>query len=331
MAPLSLAADSPQPDRPMHVRYLEHARDVFRFTIEERQAGRPVALLVVTDTLGGALRGEGSLLAVTGDGLMAGYVSNGCVDADVVLQAQEAIELGQPRSIRYGQGSPFLDIALPCGGAIECLVLPDPPVAALTATLTRLDARRPVRVRIARDSGVLKVSDDLAMPGDNAHFAFTALPKPRIRMAGRGAVLMATARLGIASGFEVIAATPDPDEVETLKREGAMTVHHLTSLEQPPKVEDDPWTAFLLLFHDHEWEPALLEQVLDQPAYFIGAMGSRRTHEARIMSLEAAGHSAADIARVQGPLGVVRSLRDAQLIAVSALAQVVEKLQSRQA
>ncbi|MEM8630321.1 MAG: XdhC family protein [Pseudomonadota bacterium] len=318
--------DTARPDRSLETRYLEHARDLVGFVIDERAAGRPAALLVVTDTVGGALRAVGSLVAVTDDGLMAGYVSNGCVDADVVLQAQMALEAGVPRSIRYGQGSPFVDIALPCGGAIELLVLPNPDERVLAEALAELDARRPVTLSVNRSSGDLAVCNAAPDAVPNDVFIFTATPKPRMRLAGRGAVLMSTARLGMASGFEVIVASPDLEEVGALAAEGAVAAHHLTSLDTPPGVADDPWTAFLLLFHDHEWEAAMLAQALDGPAFFIGAMGSKRTHQARLLGLEVEGRTPDEIARVIGPLGLIRSLRDAQLIAVSAIAQVVDAL-----
>ena len=88
----------------------------------------------------------------------------------------------------------------------------------------------------------------------------------------------------------------------------------------------DPYSAVLLVFHDHEWEQAILMQAARQHPFFIGALGSRKTHAMRIERLRHAGLSAADCAQIQGPIGLVPSLRNASLIAVSALAEITAKL-----
>ena len=88
----------------------------------------------------------------------------------------------------------------------------------------------------------------------------------------------------------------------------------------------DPHSAVLLVFHDHEWEQAVLMQAAQQRPFFIGALGSRRTHAMRVERLKQAGLSEAQCAQVHGPIGLVPSLRNASLIAVSALAEITAKL-----
>ena len=99
--------------------YAEHPQDVLGQWLAWRQAG-PVALVVVAATEGGSVRSPGALMAVSASGLKCGYISGGCVDADVVLQARQAIEEGKPRPLRYGTGSPFIDMPLPCCVACVC-------------------------------------------------------------------------------------------------------------------------------------------------------------------------------------------------------------------
>ena len=84
-----------------------------------------------------------------------------------------------------------------------------------------------------------------------------------------------------------------------------------------------------MLFHDHDWETALLRQALAQEALFIGAMGSARTHANRLAALEAAGVPAEQAARVCGPIGLIPAARDPQTLALSVLSEVVAKWQSR--
>jgi xanthine dehydrogenase accessory factor len=300
-------------------RWLDHPGDVLAHLLRQNAAGRRAALLVVTETVGGALRAPGALAAVEADGTMAGYVSNGCVDADIALQALAAMQEGRMRQLRYGAGSPWPDIRLPCGGSVELALVPDPDPALLSALASELDARRPGLLRL--DTAGL-----VARGGD----AYLLRPRPRLRLAGRGAALAALARLGVAGGFEVRAASPDADDLAALQACGVARTDTLSVPAEVPPVEDDPWTAVALLFHDHDWEPALLRQALDGRAAFIGALGSRRTHAARLESLRRAGVPEAQLARIVGPLGLVGSLRDANMIAVSALAQMVAALQAAQ-
>lgn len=119
----------------------EHPRDVLG-RLKDWQREQACALVVMTRTVGGAVRDVGALLAVTADGQSAGYISGGCIDADVVLQAQAAITEGQAQTIRYGAGSPFVDLPLPCGGAIEVLILPNPDAHIVSEIVAALDARR---------------------------------------------------------------------------------------------------------------------------------------------------------------------------------------------
>ena len=81
----------------------------------------------------------------------------------------------------------------------------------------------------------------------------------------------------------------------------------------------------MFLFHDHTWEPSLLEQVITQPWFFIGAMGSRRTHENRLEQLRGREIPEEALARIAAPLGLIPSARDPMTLALSALAQVVDR------
>jgi xanthine dehydrogenase accessory factor len=91
-----------------------------------------------------------------------------------------------------------------------------------------------------------------------------------------------------------------------------------------PDLVADPWSALVFLFHDHAWEPVLLEQALTQPWFFIGAMGSQRTHANRLATLRERGLPEEALTRIVAPLGLIPSARDPVTMALSALAQVVD-------
>ncbi|WP_084396847.1 NTP transferase domain-containing protein [Henriciella aquimarina] len=305
------------------VSYLEHAEDVLDRWLAWRERGG-VALIIVTTIEGGAVRAPGAMMAVAEDGETAGYISGGCIDADVVLQAQAAIKAGKARALRYGAGSPFTDLPLPCGGAIEVTVLPDANPETLRACHDRLVARETVRLSITPEG---TVSLDPAASADSSSFHYT--PKLRLRIAGRGADCLALARAAEATGIETTLWLPDGDDADQATRMGLAEPVRLKTPNDLPPAEDDAWTAFVLAFHDRDWETGLLTQALAGPAFYIGAIGSRRTHARRCETLREAGQTAHQIARIRGPVGLIPSMRDASLLAVSILAEVIEAHQQK--
>jgi xanthine dehydrogenase accessory factor len=91
----------------------------------------------------------------------------------------------------------------------------------------------------------------------------------------------------------------------------------------PPDLAADPWTAILLLFHDHEWERALLRWATGTPAFFIGAQGGAAAREERRSFLRASGVEEDQIARIRSPIGLIQRARDPQVLALSVLAEIV--------
>ncbi len=303
--------------------YLEHAQDVLGQWLAWRRTGA-VALVVVTSTQGGAVRAPGALMAVSAAGESCGYLSGGCIDADVVNHARNSLRSGRIERLRYGKGSPFIDMPLPCGGAIEICVLPDAEADVLRACHDRLASRQPVTLS-------LSPSGDLGLghrAGTNV-VSFHYTPKLRLRIAGRGADSVALARLAMASGIETEPQLRDGAETQDAQRQGIGQVTTLTAPSTLPALNDDPWTAFLLAFHDIDWEEALLAQALKGPAFYIGAVGGKTTHARRCERLRAAGIAEGQIERIRGPVGLIPSMREASALAVSVLAEIVGTYQRK--
>ena len=97
--------------------YHEHVSDIFRDVQIMMADGVRPAIAFITNTEGGAVRSVGAAMAIGEDQRTYGYVSGGCIDADVRLQAIDAIQTNRVKQLRYGKGSPFVDLPLPCGGA----------------------------------------------------------------------------------------------------------------------------------------------------------------------------------------------------------------------
>lgn len=290
--------------------------------------GIDAALIVLTNTEGGGVRAAGAMMAVSETGMTAGYLSGGCIDADVTAQAEAAITTQKPAQLRYGSGSPFIDIKLPCGGAIDVLILPSPDAELIRKAATMLAARQAFSLACS-PSGTITRHNGARTGWRGKVFNISCSPKLRLRIAGRGADCLALTRLAVASGIAVTLQTPDENDAASAHREGAVCVQHLTSTHDLPTLSDDPWTAFALMFHDAHWETALLAQALNGPAFYIGAVGSTKTHARRTSALLAQSIPASTIKRVQAPIGLVPSMRNATGIAISALAEIIDQFENR--
>jgi xanthine dehydrogenase accessory factor len=299
--------------------------DVLRFVMEAGQRGHQAALVTITGLTGSSSRSIGALMGVSADGGFAGSLSGGCIEAAVVAEAQEAIRDGRPRQVRYGAGSPYIDIRLPCGGGVDLLFQPSPDPAAICQAVTCLGERQPVTLAQGR-SGGLCCLQGLARqePGWwGETFISWYAPPLGLVVIGHGAESLALLRLGLTLGTEMRLFSPDERIVTVAETLGA-NAKTLTVPGPLPNLSADPWSALVFMFHDHAWEPVLLEQALTQPWFFIGAMGSRGTHANRLETLRERGLPEEALARIVAPLGLIPSARDPVTIALSALAQVVD-------
>ncbi len=258
------------------------------------------------------MRGPGALMAIDGRGNTAGYISNCCVDGDIAARAIAAMKTGENAALRYGEGSPFKDIVLPCGGSIDVLIVAHSDIQAVQTLSASLRARESLRVYASVKAG-LSLS---AVAG----FSYDFKPKLRLQVAGRGAAMTALALQAAAAGIDVFAASPEQDDLNALSEINAT----LLTPDTPAFAPADAHTAVAVMFHDHDWEPPILLAALDSPAFFIGAMGSRKTHVARLDGLRAMGAGEAQLKRIHGPVGLIPSLRDANLVAVSTLAHIIQ-------
>ena len=283
----------------------EHPLDVLEFINPIVQSGDDCAIAMLVSTEGGSVRAPGAIMAITASGHTSGYLSGGCVDADIVIQAQQTMREQAPRTVRYGKGSPFLDISLPCGGAIEVHITPASHIENIDGTIKALRSRQ---------SAVLNF-----LGKDIVHRA-KYFPKLRLRIAGRSADPIALAHTAAAAKIDVELWSADPECLATASAIEGLKIKQLDTPRALPSAQDDPKTAFVLMMHDADWEVPLLKQALGGPAFYIGAVGSPRTHRVRRLRLSEEGLSEADIDRVHGPIGLVPSLRDASMLAISTLA-----------
>ena len=301
------------------------ALQVLRFLATASDRGQKVALVSITALTGSSSRPVGTLMGVAEDGSFAGSFSGGCIEAAVVGEARDAIREGKVRQVRYGAGSPYLDIRLPCGGGVDLLFQPDPDPEAIRHAVALLEERSPL-VLVQEAAGGLRVRSGASSTETGwREDAFVAWYPPPLKLVilGHGGESLSMVRLGLTFGAEVEMLSPEERMVALAGQLGARAKSLVVPGPSPDLVTDG-WSAVVFLFHDHAWEPHLLRQALGQPAFFIGAMGSRRTHAGRLDALRDLGVPEESLARIVSPLGIIPSARDPVTLALSALAQVVD-------
>jgi len=247
-----------------------------------------VGLCTVVGIEGSFSRRAGAQLAVGPDGTLTGSLADGCLEKQL---ASEIAAASGPVTRRFGAGSELIDFRLPCGSGLDVLIDPAPDRTAIGATVERLDARE---------------AASLALPSRELPER-RYIPALQLQLFGEGPELEALSALAATAGIGVAAHGKDA----------------LSLGRQPAGLSADSWTAIVLLFHDHEWEQAILEWALGTPAFHIGAQGGFEARRQRLERLAQASVAPDQLGRVRSPVGVIPRSREPGVLALSVLAEIV--------
>ncbi|PTT06705.1 XdhC family protein [Caulobacter sp. HMWF025] len=284
----------PDPDWPLFG-MVDDARPALQAALAEG----PAALATIIALGGGGPRPVGTQMVFGAHGI-SGFLSGGCIEADVEGHARRCLDDGRPRRLVYGEGSPWPDIRLLCGARIEILVeriLPDDPAATTLLALTR--ARTPAVWTSDGETRVCAETPPQSWPGAVTR-AFA--PLPRLVVLGGDPTALAIAGLGAQSGFETTLvrpkgpAAPPPLHGVGYSREAVGPALAAIGL--------DAWTAVAICGHDLELDHAALMAALPSPAPYVGLLGARRRLGERLDRLKAAGLTDAHLARLRAPIGL---------------------------
>ena len=312
--------------------------------LEWHRAGKGAALATVVETWGSAPRRVGAQLAISGDGQIEGSVSGGCVEGAVIVEALEAIEAGSHRLLEFGvSDEDAFAVGLACGGTIRVLVEPVGsalPEDTLTELVEARAARQAVAYEVNLETGIRRVLRDAypdRMRMDRSGFEedeaiFVAVHNPPLRLVVVGAVHIAQALVPMAriAGYDPVLI--DPREVfGSSDRFPGETI----LLDWPDEAVEslglDTRTGVVLLTHDPKLDDPALEAALRADVFYIGALGSTRTHAKRVDRLTGAGFTEAEIARIHGPIGLDIGAAGPAEIAVSILAEMTAVLRGKAA
>jgi len=313
--------------------------------LDWHRAGRGAVLATVVETWGSAPRQAGSQLAIAGDGTFMGSVSGGCVEGAVVTEAVDALADGKPRMLTFGvSDDQAFAVGLACGGTIRVLVEPVGrvmPDALLEGLVAARAARRAVAYLVEPQTWQRRLfsgpQDPLAsvvearMRADKSGMEengwFIAVHNPPLRMIVVGAVHIAQALLPMARacGYDPTLIDPRGAFGATARFPGEVISDDWPD-EAMAALKPDARTAVVTLTHDPKLDDPALLAALASPAFYIGCLGSTRTHAKRLDRLRAAGVTDAQMAGLKAPVGLDIGAKSPAEIAVSIMAQITQTL-----
>jgi xanthine dehydrogenase accessory factor len=293
-----------------------------------RARGDRIALATVVATRRSAPRPVGSKLVVSERGKLLGSVSGGCVESDVAVQAAEVIADGAPRLLTYGiADEQAWSIGLPCGGEIDVFVerfdgeLRDEPGVTLTVLDGERAGERQVVPLDAFERGPSRVLElDGAMV-----FADVVAPPPSLVVVGAVDTAEELCRAAKVLGWRTTVVDPRPALVT---RERLPSPDELVT-SWPDALEADEDTAVVVLTHEERLDVPALTAAFASPAFYVGAIGSRRTQEKRRVRLLDAGISEEQLDRLAGPAGLDLGAHTPAETAISILAEVLAVREGR--
>lgn len=313
--------------------------------LDWHRKGRGAALATVVETWGSAPRQAGSQLAVSGQGEIMGSVSGGCVEGAVVTEALEAMQDGKSRILTFGvSDDTAFAVGLACGGTIRVMVEPVGsggqrlPEAMLADLVAARAARRAVAVEVRPEGWtrrLLRPGEDAAADarfrsdrsGTEEDGRFLCIHNPPLRLAVVGAVHIAQALLPMArlAGYDPVLIDPRGAFASASRFPGETLVEDWPD-EALTALAPDARTAVVTLTHDPKLDDPAIRVALRSGCFYLGCLGSKKTHARRVERLQAEGFSEAEIARIHAPVGLDIGARTPAEIAVSVLAQMTHVL-----
>ena len=321
--------------------------DVLKQAIAWVEEGHSVALAVVVSTWGSSPRPVGSHLAINETGAFVGSVSGGCVESFVVSEAIDVMAEGGSQNLEYGvTDKQAEEVQLTCGGNIRVFVEQAPSLLELKKMIGNKPVTRVINlfdgatlmVEGESVTGALKLGKDtldevhclhkqgvsgVVIPEDDTElFVMTYMRPRKLIIVGAVHITQKLVSMAAATGFEVIVIDSRPAFATSERLPGVTVVRERTE-QAMKKLSLDSRTAVVILAHDPILDDPALHAALLSPVYYIGCLGSRRTHAKRIERLSRAGFGSDDLQRLHAPVGLDIGGRSSGEIAVSILAEII--------
>ncbi len=300
--------------------------EVLKSSARWLEQGHRALLVTVVKTWGSSPRPEGAMLVVRDDGAVAGSVSGGCIEDDLIDRVrQRGIEQTRPEAVMYGiTAEEAHRFGLPCGGTIQLVLEPLTKASGIAELCEAVEDGRLVARTLEMETGSARLGPAHATDGvDFNDRRLLTIHGPRYRMLVIGAGQLSRYLCNIAMGLDYQVTVCDPreeytDEWDVPGTKVVRTMPDDTVLD----MKLDERCAVIALTHDPKLDDLALMEALKTPAFYVGALGSRRNNAARRERLKEFDLTETELARLHGPVGIYIGSRTPPEIAVSILAEL---------
>ncbi|HIG42408.1 MAG TPA: XdhC family protein [Gammaproteobacteria bacterium] len=299
-------------------------------------------LCTVVKTWGSSPRPVGSLLSCNSRGHIAGSLSGGCIEEDLLEKLQNG-ELAQttPEVLIYGETQEESErFGLPCGGQLHIVIEPIPTSTYLKMyqqIVERIEQRECIERTLNIATGEIQVEEkarfkhlqingdiELATkngPTNDLTMVQTFGPRYQLFLIGAGQVAIYLAQMAQALDYQVVVCDPREQMIEQWPVEGVQLINAMPD-DAVRQFADDRFSAIIALTHDPRIDDMGLMEALKTNAFFIGAMGSTRTSAKRRERLLQLELTEAEISKLHAPVGLSIGSKTPAEIAIAILAQL---------
>lgn len=301
--------------------------EVLRTALKWVETGHAALLATVVRTWGSAPRPPGSLMVMREDGQIAGSVSGGCVEDDLIrrLHAGE-FGAGRPLLLTYGAtAEEARRFGLPCGGSLQFVLEPLGTQSGLRGLLEAMARQRIVVRGLDMASG--RVTMQPANAGDELHFDGRVLrtvlgPAYRLLVIGAGQLPRYLAAMARMLDYQITVCDPREEYLKAWDALEGVSLLDAMPDEAAAQMALDRRCAVVAATHDPALDDLALIQALQSEAFYVGALGSRRNNARRRQRLQEFDLTAAQIARLRGPVGLNLGALTPPEIAVAIVAEM---------
>jgi len=301
--------------------------EVIRTALDWMNRGHRVVLGTVVRTWGSSPRPPGSLMIIRDDGQVAGSVSGGCIEDDLIDRVKRG-ELAQrlPQATVYGMSAEEAQrFGLPCGGSVQIVLEPLSAQSMLRELQAAIESHRRVRRRLELSTGLVSMapadSDD-AVRFDGSALETVHGPALRLLIIGAGQLSRYLASFAVALDYRVTVCDPRDEYHEGWERMDGVTLSRTMPDDLVLAMNLDANSAVVAVTHDPKLDDLALMEALKTPAFYVGALGSRRNNDVRRQRLLDFDVSPAELAKLRGPVGLNLGGKTPPEIAMSIVAEM---------
>jgi xanthine dehydrogenase accessory factor len=317
------------------------------------EQGDRIATATVIDTWGSSPRPVGSQMVISSLGRFEGSVSGGCIEAAVVVEAQEILRGEKPRRMIFGvSNARAWEVRLACGGELELVIENYTGQAQLLRRQAALETNHQAYCTVTNlangdktiiEAGEINRLDDfpedvkqgvqevflssqskIIQAGGSEYFLHHVSPGLQLVIIGAVHVAKPLVKMAQMAGYPVVIIEPRSAFAESERLAGVQVIP-----EWPDKALEKmvlhPGTAIVALSHFSKLDDLALIAALQSEAFYVGALGSRKTHALRWQRLAAAGVSEENLRRIHGPVGLPIGAQTPMEIAVAIMAEIIQK------